>query len=86
MNTVGTSLPYFILKKNNIIHESLFFKTQLDRRQTKKRTENCVFSRKKLFHDLFGLNFLLIDRSSAVLTSENFVRSNEVVRTKWLIY
>ena len=85
MNTVGTSLPYFILKKHNIIHESLFFKTQLDRRQTKK-TENCVFSRKKLFHDLFGLNFLLIDRSSAVLTSDNFIRSNEVVRTKWLIY
>ena len=81
MNTVGTSLPYFILKKHNIIHESLFFKTQLDRRQTKK-TENCVFSRKKLFHDLFGLNFLLIDRSSAVLTSDNFIRSNEVVRTK----
>ena len=37
MNTVGTSLPYFILKKNNIIHESLFFKAQLDRRQTKKK-------------------------------------------------
>ena len=40
--TVGTSLPYFILKKNNIIHESLFFETQLDRRQTKKE-QKIVF-------------------------------------------
>ena len=42
MNTVGTSLPYFILKKHNIIHESLFFKTQLDRRQAKKK-QRIVF-------------------------------------------
>ena len=27
-----------------------------------------------------------LDRSPAFLTSDNFVRSNEIVRTKWLIY
>ena len=41
MNTVGTSLPYFILKKNNIIHESLFFKTQLANKQ--KKEQKIVF-------------------------------------------
>ena len=27
-----------------------------------------------------------IDRSPAILTSDNFMRSNEIIRTKWLIY
>ena len=27
-----------------------------------------------------------IDRSPAILTSDNFMRSNEIIRTKWPIY
>ena len=29
---------------------------------------------------------LLLGRSPAFLTSDDFVRSNEIIRTKWLIY
>ena len=29
---------------------------------------------------------LLLDQSPAFLTSEDFIRSNEIVRTKWHIY
>ena len=27
-----------------------------------------------------------LDQSPAILTSDNFIRSNEIIRTKWLIY
>ena len=30
--------------------------------------------------------FTLLDRSPAILTSDDFIRSNENVRTKWPIY
>ena len=31
-------------------------------------------------------NSILLDRSPAILTSDDFIRSNEIVRTKWPIY
>ena len=33
-----------------------------------------------------GMYFLLLDRSPAFLTSDDFIRSNEIIRTKWPIY
>ena len=29
---------------------------------------------------------ILLDRSPAFLTSEDFIRSNEIIRTKWPVY
>ena len=40
----------------------------------------------KVIMENFWVQIVHLDRSSAILTSDDFVRSNEMVKTKWPIY
>ena len=46
-----------------------------------------IYSEMAMRHcGISGAYLLHIDRSPAILTSDDFIRSNEIIRTKWLIY
>ena len=40
----------------------------------------------EMFHQNPSKFAILLDRSPVFLTSDDFIRSNEIIRTKWPIY
>ena len=49
-------------------------------------TSHCMLSRILKFEKKSDSHYLHFDRSPAILTSDNFIRYKEIIRTKWPIY
>ena len=53
---------------------------------TEKLREPDIYLESQNLDDNMGPYIKYIDRSPAILTSDDFIRSNKIIRTKWLIY
>ena len=65
------------------VHIHFDFECQIRKKMTLEFSKFALFYLYRLF-----LSFLRakIDWWPAILTSDDFIRSNEIIRTKWLIY